>query len=383
MSQSFVGGVPQTVFIMMPFAPEFDDVYAIVKDSVAAVDESLKPIRLDEIRAAGSITDDMVTEIRKAALCLADVTDENPNVMWEVGFATALGKPVIAISQGSDRLPFDVKDVRTLSYNRTSLAKTLREPLTEALKATLERYLVRRSGLSIEQQKPRLRTIAITGSMTAPQPSITDRLERLLDPYIKSNYHWYVGSYGDTDEAILNYLLRSGERSITVVGHNAYDISERLLLALEKNPHLTFIDAAREQVSSVQGAPTKRDVFLASRADLLILIWNGRSGGTRKLIEWLDEVGKDHVIGFISPPSQQVSLRSVVLTHFGRRVRPSGGNSGPPKVPARRRSRRSNQIPSSLTPARLDDAISVAAFEEPCNRATIIAIPVSWNVALE
>jgi hypothetical protein len=309
MSQSLVGGVPQTVFVMMPFALEFDDVYAIVKDSVAAVDESLKPIRLDEIRAAGSITDDMVAEIRKAALCLADVTDANPNVMWEVGFATALGKPVIAISQGSGRLPFDVKDVRTVPYNRASLAKTLREPLTEALKATLERYLVRRSGLSIEQQKPRFRTIAITGSMIAPGPSITDRLERLLGPYIKSNYHWYVGSYGDTDEAILNYLLRSGERSIAVVGHNVYDISERLLLTLEKNPHLAFIDAAREQVSSVPGAPTKRDVFLASRADLFILIWNGQSGGTRKLIEWLDEVGKDHVIGFISPPSRQVSLR--------------------------------------------------------------------------
>jgi hypothetical protein len=136
MSQSAVGGTPQTVFVMMPFAPEYDDVYAIVKDSVATVDESLKPIRLDEIRAAGSITDDMVAEIRQAALCLADVTDANPNVMWEVGFATALGKPVVAISQGSGKLPFDVKDVRTLSYNRASLAKTLREPLTEAVKAT-------------------------------------------------------------------------------------------------------------------------------------------------------------------------------------------------------------------------------------------------------
>src|ERR1700677_1131382 len=299
MSQSPAGGVPQTVFVMMPFSSEFDDVLAIVKDSVAAVDESLKPIRLDEIRAAGSITDDMVAEIHKATLCLADVTDANPNVMWEVGFATALGKPVIAISQGSGKLPFDVKDVRTLSYNRTSLAKTLRQPLTEALKATLERYLVRRSGLSIEEQRPGLRTIAVTGSMSAPQANISDRLERLLGPYIDSNYHWYVGSYGDTDEAILNYLLNSGERSITVVGHNSLDISDRMLLTLEKNPHLTFIDAAREQVSSVPGAPTKRDVFLASRADLMILIWNGRSGGTRKLIEWLDEAGKDHVVGFI------------------------------------------------------------------------------------
>ena len=100
--------------------------------------------------------------------------------MWEVGFATALGKPLVAISQGSDKPPFDIKDVRILAYSRASLAKTLRDPLTAAFKDTLERYLLRRSGLNIEQQKPHLRTIAITGSMIAPQAGVTERLERLL-----------------------------------------------------------------------------------------------------------------------------------------------------------------------------------------------------------
>ena len=39
---------------MMPFASEFDDVYATIKESIASVDESMRVIRLDEIRAAGS-----------------------------------------------------------------------------------------------------------------------------------------------------------------------------------------------------------------------------------------------------------------------------------------------------------------------------------------
>ena len=302
MSQSPAGGTPQTVFIMMSFSLDFDDVYATVKDSVAAVDESLEIIRLDEIRAAGSITDDMIAEIRKSTLCLADVTNANPNVMWEVGFATALGKPVVAISQETDKLPFDIKDVRTLRYSRASLAKTLRDPLTATLKATLERYLIRRSGLTVEQQKPRLSTIAITGSMTAPQASVTQRLERLLTPYIRSNYHWYVGSYGDTDETILRFLIESGEQSITVVGYNSYDISERQLRVLEDNPHVSFIDAEHEQIPRVAKAPSKRDVFFASRADLLILIWDGQSGGTRSLIDWLSDTGKDHIVGFTVSP---------------------------------------------------------------------------------
>jgi hypothetical protein len=142
----------------MPFATDFDDVYSTVKDSVSVVDGSIKVIRLDEIRAAGSITDDLLTEIRRATICLADVTDANPNVMWELGFAAALGKPVIAISQSSDKLPFDIKDIRTLAYSRSSLTRTLRDPLAEVLKATLERYVSR---LDRQQQEGRRLTEAL------------------------------------------------------------------------------------------------------------------------------------------------------------------------------------------------------------------------------
>jgi nucleoside 2-deoxyribosyltransferase len=298
MSQSPSEDTPQRVFVMMPFASDFYDVYAIVKDSIAAVDESMQVIRLDEIRAAGSITNDLITEIRKATLCLADVTDAHPNVMWELGYATALGKPVVVITQRSDQLPFDIKDVRTVQYSRKALSQTLRDPLTEMLKATLERYVTRRSALRLEQQQPRVTTIAITGSMEVRQADALARLERLLGPYIGSNYHWYVGSYGGVDEAVLSYLLESREKSITVVGHSRYDISEQQLRTLEENKHLSFIDAEREQVPPTAGAPSKRDIFLSSRADLMILIWDRRSEGTKALMDWLSATGKDHIIGF-------------------------------------------------------------------------------------
>jgi hypothetical protein len=66
-----------------------------------------------------------------------------------------------------------------------------------------------------------------------------------------------------------------------------------------------FIDADREQVPHVPGAPSKRDIFLASRADLMVIIWDGVSGGTRALLEWLTANGKDHIAGFISPSPRQ------------------------------------------------------------------------------
>lgn len=283
----------------MPFASEFDDVYSTVRDSIASVDESMQVIRLDEVRAAGSITQDLVEKIRKSTLCLADVTGANPNVMWEVGFAAALGKPLIAINQHGGSLPFDIKDVRTLMYDRNSLAKTLRNPLAEMLRATLELYISRRSGLTAEQQHSRFRAIAVTGSMEAPNERLRERLERLLSPYIGRAYNWYVGSFGDTDEAALQYLIEAGEDSITVVGYSSYDISSRQLSVLERNSSVSFIDAAREQIPSVPGAPSQRDVLFASRADLLVVMWNGKSEGTKNLLNWLSGNRKDHVLGFV------------------------------------------------------------------------------------
>jgi hypothetical protein len=153
MSQESAGQLSQSVFVMMPFESGFDDVYEAIKDSIASVDDSIKVMRIDEIRAAGYITEDLVEELRKSTLCVADVTGANPNVMWEVGFATALRKPLIAIRQETGGLPFDIKDIRALPYDRTYLSKTLRDPLVKALKETLERYIANQSSLAVGQLK--------------------------------------------------------------------------------------------------------------------------------------------------------------------------------------------------------------------------------------
>lgn len=299
MNQLLDADVHQTAFVIMPFSADFDDVYSVVKDSIADVDNSMRVVRLDEMRAAGSITEDLVEQIRKSTLCLADVTGANPNVMWEVGYAAALGKPLIVINQQSGVVPFDIKDVRTLMYDRGSLSKSLRVPLVKAVQATLERYVGRRARLRAEQQIPRFRSIAVTGSSIAPKDRVTERVARILKPYIGQGYNWYIGSAGITDEVALQYLLEVNEKSIAVVGYHAYDISAKQLSMLEKHSRVSFIDAKREQIPVISRAPSERDVLFASRADLLIIMWNAQSSGTKRLLEWLSAQNKDHIIGFV------------------------------------------------------------------------------------
>ncbi len=126
-------------FVIMPFAADFDDVYAVIKSSVEAVGapEQGRCFRLDESRPAGRITDRLVAELRSATFCVADVTGSKPNVMWELGFAMALSKPTIVVTQDLDSVPFDIKDMQTIGYDRTRLNVTLGQALRRSVSDTM------------------------------------------------------------------------------------------------------------------------------------------------------------------------------------------------------------------------------------------------------
>jgi hypothetical protein len=40
-------------------------------------------------------------------------------------------------------------------------------------------------------------------------------------------------------------------------------------------------------------------VFFSTKADLVVLFWEGVSTGTAELLGWLRQQGKDHVVGFV------------------------------------------------------------------------------------
>ena len=111
-------GQALSVFVIMPFRPEFNDVWkgGIQK---AARAEGFKAIRVDMVNRSTNITDDIVDSINKCRLAIVDVTDNNPNVMFELGYTLAKKKPNIIISQSADYLPFDIRNIRTIIYSNS------------------------------------------------------------------------------------------------------------------------------------------------------------------------------------------------------------------------------------------------------------------------
>jgi hypothetical protein len=120
--------------MMMPFDQTFSDLYAEVKRVVA--DAGFKCVRADEIADPHKITDDIWSCIQRARFIVADITDSNANVFYEVGLGHALNKSVILLLQGGKDVPFDLKGIRYVRYSPDDLGK-LRPKLINAIRACL------------------------------------------------------------------------------------------------------------------------------------------------------------------------------------------------------------------------------------------------------
>jgi hypothetical protein len=107
---------PKTfVFVMMPFSDEFSDIYDVGIEP-ACRDAGAYCERVDKQIFMESILERVYNQIAKADIIVAVMTGRNPNVFYEVGYAHALNKRVILLTQNSDDIPFDLKHYPHVIY---------------------------------------------------------------------------------------------------------------------------------------------------------------------------------------------------------------------------------------------------------------------------
>lgn len=73
--------------------------------------------RSDLIYDTDEITSTIVEQLIHTDLVIADITDHNPNVFFEVGYRKALNKPLIILMQKGTTVPFDLSVNRVFSYD--------------------------------------------------------------------------------------------------------------------------------------------------------------------------------------------------------------------------------------------------------------------------
>lgn len=127
-------------FIITPIGNDTDPIRRHIE---GIIDAALRPALEDKydlvvahrISEPGSITKQIITEIYSAKLVVANLTNRNPNVMYELALRHSLGKPVIMIAEKGTPLPSDIVMERTIFYQNDARGVIeLRESIAAAEK---------------------------------------------------------------------------------------------------------------------------------------------------------------------------------------------------------------------------------------------------------
>lgn len=78
-------------------------------------------IRADQISEPGIITSQVIQHVVDDPLVIADLTDRNPNVFYELALRHVIKKPLVQIIRKGEPLPFDVAGTRTIPIDHRDL----------------------------------------------------------------------------------------------------------------------------------------------------------------------------------------------------------------------------------------------------------------------
>ncbi len=124
---------PKLCFVIMPFSEERMEVFTL---GIAPACEKVgfKAVRVDQLRGHFNIHRKIIEHIFSSDAVIAEITDKNPNVFYEMGVAHSIGNKTIMIAQNANDLPFDIRNYRCLIYKQTATGlRQLQEQIVESL----------------------------------------------------------------------------------------------------------------------------------------------------------------------------------------------------------------------------------------------------------
>jgi hypothetical protein len=149
------------VFVIMPYRDAFRNTYQNVIKPVIEGNGLTSVLAEDDTRP-GRVDEQIIDSINDSKLCVADLTESNPNVMYEIAYAHSLKKPVVLITKGELKdVPFDIRQYRTIKYEESEEGyRVLKERLNSSIKSIVD---------SEETSLQILRKILIPSSLGANQ----------------------------------------------------------------------------------------------------------------------------------------------------------------------------------------------------------------------
>jgi len=221
----------------------------IIKEAVE--DYGYSVVRSDKMDTPGSITRQIIGKIVNSELVIADLTDHNPNVFYELAVRHATGKPFIQLIRDNQTIPFDVADQRTIYYG-------LDVKEAEKTKNEIQAQLESLENGDIESENPISRSADMQSLRESEDPTDqnlaevfdelstltkkVDHIERSINSQTKlGNQYEHLSVPIGNKEYVFNKNKPVTKEAINRIVHD-HDITEEELVSLLRNYDLVTPD---------------------------------------------------------------------------------------------------------------------------------------------
>lgn len=131
-------------FVMMPISDQgdypkghFTKIYEqILKPAIE--DAGYEAYRVDENSSSVLITDKIFKAIQECPMALCDLSNQNPNVLYELGLRQAYDKSVVLVQDEKTDKIFDVSGISTVFYESNRIYENVLEARRNITKAIME-----------------------------------------------------------------------------------------------------------------------------------------------------------------------------------------------------------------------------------------------------
>ena len=153
----------------------------------AVSDAGFSPRNVWESSTTDRVSERIIGNIFNFPLAVADVSDLNPNVMFELGLRLASKKPTIVVVNNGGSIPFDIRDFHAVFYPIdlnmlameeffVKLSKTMRDKYAAY---TSENYKPFLSNVIVDVASPETREVGVNELLLSRLDDLAERLSRI------------------------------------------------------------------------------------------------------------------------------------------------------------------------------------------------------------
>ena len=199
--------------------------------------EGIEVIRSDGLDEPGRISDQMFRLLLESDLCVAVLTGANPNVYYELAVAQCAARPVILLIEEGEALPFDVADLRTVSYDLRDVDGLLDEKYAQKVRQQVASLAGAKPTKSLFEQFP-----------YGPQPADTTSADahRILDYGRARDF-----DVSDHKVVLLTGSIRHAKDIDVVVNSENTDMQMARYAERGISAMLRYLDADRDEGGTV------------------------------------------------------------------------------------------------------------------------------------